>query len=353
MRILAVGLAILMPLLLVEVAVRVRQYFRYGTTRPEIAVLHYDPTSGLSVPLPGQMSKNIWINSLGFRSPELVNPKPKGTIRLAFIGASTTFCAEVSSNDATWPHLVWKAAQEHWPGVRFDYLNAAVAGFGTLQSITNLESRVKPQQPDVIVIYGEAPNDLSKDSRDAAAQQGLIRGNVDDFGWFSRVSLTWSLVQKNLQVWQRQRNTTSAHAQHLVFEPAVLSRRFYEHQLELVTKAKQIAPIVVLPTFSQRLRRGQSPELQLRSANTHLYYMPHMTLDGLLVAFEEYNRVIRAVAEKTGALLVEGEDSIPADDRHFADSVHFRDAGAVVMARRVNEALFNDDTLKKLVNTQR
>jgi lysophospholipase L1-like esterase len=73
----------------------------------------------------------------------------------------------------------------------------------------------------------------------------------------------------------------------------------------------------------------------------------------LLVAFEEYNRVIRAVAQQTGALLVEGEDSIPADDRHFADSVHFRDAGAAAMARRVNEALFNDDTLKKLVNTGR
>jgi hypothetical protein len=62
-------------------------------------------------------------------------------------------------------------------------------------------------------------------------------------------------VQKNLQVWQRQRNATAAQAQHLVFEPAV-SRGFYEHQLELVTKAKQFAPIVVLPTFHKGCAAG-------------------------------------------------------------------------------------------------
>jgi len=346
-------LCVLMAALLTEGLVRVRQYLKYGAARADVNAFRYDPSSGLSAPRPGQMSRSIWINSLGFRSPELVNPKPKGTVRLAFLGASTVFCAEVSSNEATWPHLVTAALRRAWPDVRFDYLNAAVSGYGTIQSIRNLEYRVTPQKPDVIVLYGDLPNDLSKDTREEAARQGIIRGAVDDFGWFSRYSLTWFLIEKNLQVWQRQKHANQAEERHLVFDPEALSRGFEARLQELAEKAAKLAPAVVMPTFSQRLRRDQPPSVQLRAANTDLYYMPHMTIDGLLKGFEEYNRVTRMVARKVGAVLIEGEDAVPADDLHFTDSVHFTDAGSAWMARRVADGLMQADAFRKLVADSR
>lgn len=61
-----------------------------------------------------------------------------------------------------------------------------------------------------------------------------------------------------------------------------------------------------------------------------------------------YNRAIRAVASETGAALIDGENEIPGDE-HFNDSVHFKDAGAVIMARRVVTGLEKSKAFGALV----
>jgi hypothetical protein len=115
-------------LLIFEGGVRLRQWLRYGSADNSLYATTVDATSGLTFATPGQTTSRISINSLGFRGPELETPKPTGRIRLAFIGASTTFCAEVSSNEMAWPHLVRNTLQRHWPNVSFDYVNSAVPG---------------------------------------------------------------------------------------------------------------------------------------------------------------------------------------------------------------------------------
>lgn len=57
---------------------------------------------------------------------------------------------------------------------------------------------------------------------------------------------------------------------------------------------------------------------------------------------------MREVAAATGALLIEREDDIPGDPAHFADTVHFTDAGSAAMAARVTRALANDPTVREL-----
>jgi|SRR6516162_11940128 len=49
------------------------------------------------------------------------------------------------------------------------------------------------------------------------------------------------------------------------------------------------------------------------------------------------------------ALLVGGEDTIPADAKHFDDYVHFTDAGNEAMARRVTTALISSSAFRALV----
>src|SRR4051794_17475153 len=49
-----------------------------------------DPQTGLRLPVPQSTQGKIRVNSLGFRSPEIPVPKPPGTVRLAFLGSSTT-----------------------------------------------------------------------------------------------------------------------------------------------------------------------------------------------------------------------------------------------------------------------
>ena len=165
--------AIVVILLTAEVVVRVRQTILYGSAaRLEDAYID-DPKLDLRVPVANFSSGRISVNSLGFRGPGIAMPKPAGTVRIAFLGASTTWCSEVSGNDFVWPHLVTASLSKTFPGTRFDYVNGGVSGY-TIQSIQkNLQYRVAPLQPDVIVIY-EAANDLSIEVRELALKRGII-----------------------------------------------------------------------------------------------------------------------------------------------------------------------------------
>jgi lysophospholipase L1-like esterase len=335
-------------LALLEGLVRARHWVRYGGLRSVEDTITVDLSTGLRVLIPNQTIGTIRINSLGFRSPELVQPKPPGLVRVAFLGASTTFCAEVSGNDMTWPHLVWQSLTAALPGARIDYVNAGVPGYGLEQMLRSLRLQVGPLAPDAIVIY-EATNELSHDSRELAIQQGLVDRSAP-FGetWPSKYFLAWFLVEKNLTIWRRHAAARSPTGK-LAYDPRQLSRGFERRLTELVLAARERAPVVAVASFSPRVRRGQAPEVQREAAVTALYYMPYMTLDGLVSGYEEYNRVIREVASRTGALYIGGEDRIPADGRHYTDSVHFSDAGSRIMAERVTEALLAAPRFRDLV----
>lgn len=330
------GLALLGTLALVEAAVRVRQWARYGTTSGTFYQLSEDPGSGLMIPTPGHEVGVIRVNSLGFRGPELEVPKPAGRLRIAFLGGSTTFCAEAPSAELVWPNLMVAGLRRLYPELDVDLVNAGCAGYSTRESLLNLEHRVAPLQPDVIVIY-HGTNDLTQDSRELAAARGLYDPESKEASWLSRHWLTWYLIEKNLRY--RARKGESAAKKLLEFDPVAVCQPFRERLTALVREAQQVAPVVCVVTFSIRGRRGETTE-QLRSAMaSSLYYMPFLSIESLLDGFDEVNRVIREVARGTGAILVEGELEIPGDGLHFNDSVHFLGPGLELQAQRVLEGL--------------
>lgn len=340
---------IMMLMAMSEGIVRLRQWMKCGFSSTIQGIYHLDPSLGLRVPMPNTNQGNIRINHMGFRGPELVNPKPDSLVRLAFLGASTTFCAEVNSNETTWPHLVWKRLQEAKPDTQFDYVNAAVPGYTVDSSLKNLKYRVTPLNPNIIVIY-HATNDLAKDSRRLATEQGIFRSSVEKQSWLSKYSLLWFLVEKNLKIRQIQKEAYTQHR--LEFDPKQLSSGFRERLINLVRESQKVAELVAIATFSHKLRHEQTFKEQLKTANTALYYMPYMSIEGLLSGYEEYNRVIREVTKETGVLLIEKEMSIPGDDAHFNDSVHFKDAGSKLMAKRVSDALLGSNAFEAIVQTK-
>jgi len=329
---------------LLEGAVRARHYLRSGSLRRAHAFV-LDARTGLTIPLQNRHGA-VRTDSHGFRSPEVEVPKPPGTLRLAFLGASTTFCAEASSNEATWPHLVWKAVAAAYPRARVDYVNAAVGGYGVESSIQNFERRVAPCAPDVVVIY-HATNDIAGDTRELARERGVYSGHADRDSWLARWSMAYFLIEKNV-LFHLRSSAARREAGRLGFEPRALSAGFRERLERLVHTCQRSASLVVLVTFAPRVRADQTPDERLAASASSLYYMPYLSPAGLLAAFEEYDRVIGEVARATGALLVEGEDTIPADAVHYADSVHFTDAGCARMAARIAGPLVASETLRRL-----
>lgn len=339
----------LLLLLAAETAVRIRSEIKYGGTFWGVdETYEIDPATGLRIPIPNSRFGPIRINSFGFRSPEITKQKPAGRLRVAFLGGSTTYCAEVSSNAMTWPALVIKAMHEHWPALDLDYINAGVPGYTIRSLLPALEKRVVQFQPDIIVIY-EATNDLSANSYQMAHQQGVApRHQEETFGWLARHSLLAYLIEKNLEVMRLQRQANNP-SDKIKLDMARLDAEFRQDYQNLVMASEQAAKIVVTVTFSPRLRPQQPPEQRRQAAVTSLFYMPYMTIDDVLTGFAQYNQVIREVAGKYQTLLVGDEDAIPADAQHYVDSVHFTDAGSIAMAHRVARVLIASPMVQALV----
>jgi lysophospholipase L1-like esterase len=321
-----------------EGAVRLRQTLKYGSATTVEDLYRVDEKINLRVPLANLDTGRIRTNSLGFRGPEIAVPKPPGVIRLAFLGASTTWCGEVSGNEAVWPHLVAAGLEKRFPGAKFDYVNGAVPGYTMNASLRNLEHRVASLAPDVIVIY-EATNDMSGELRELAVQQGLLRDTrFEEQSWLARHSVLWDLAQKNLRVLLAQ-HESRRNTGRLQVDAASLGEGFRRNLTNLARAARQRAQVVAIATFSTHLRPDQDQETQLNAAASALFYMPFMTPTGLLTAYGRYNQIIREVAAAEGLVLIEGEFSIPGSPRYFTDSVHFTDAGSHAMADRVIGAL--------------
>jgi lysophospholipase L1-like esterase len=345
----SVGLLLVLGAAFIEGLARLRQYVRYGSARSPLYPLTIDRRSNLRIPTPGQRTRTITINKLGFRGPELRVPKPSGTVRIAYLGASTTFCAEASSDKATWPALVTDYFSSRWKAVKFDYVNAGVPGYVVNDSLRNLNYRVAPLAPDIIVVY-HATNDISLDTRILAERQGLVSGDLDRTSWLGSYSLAWFLLEKNYHWYQRMRPASQGAARRFSFLPSVLATTFENRLLGLVRQAQRDAPIVAIATFSYRVRRSQSAAQQRTAATTSLFYMPYMSVDQLIDTFDAYNAAIRRVARESGAILIGDEDSIPADAENFNDSVHFRDRGCRAMARRVEQVLCARPEVESAVN---
>jgi lysophospholipase L1-like esterase len=343
------GLACVLAAVAAEGAVRLRLWSRTG----QFGLAHrfsVDGETGLRIPTPGRSTAGLELDSRGFRSPELEVPKPKGRVRLAFLGGSTTFCAEVHGNEATWPARVVAGLREAHPRVAFDWINASAGGWATDSSLTNLDRRLAPLEPDVILVY-HATNDLTKDSRELARRAGLGDTGGDVSGWLGEHSMAWDLLCKN-QAYRKRLRPASEERRGLDFDPEELVRPFRERLTALTRRATEIAPRVVLITFSQRTRVSQSAEERQSSARSSLYYMPYMTPEGLIEVFAAANAVVREVARAEGALLVDGEDEIPADGEHFTDSVHFTARGCEAMARRILARLERDSALQEFLTTR-
>lgn len=345
-------IAALLLALLAEGAARARQWSRYGTPASFADLYRTDDHLGLRVLKPKTRIGEITINSLGFRGPEIALPKPPGTFMIAFLGASTTFCAEVSGDSVVWPALVAEELGLHFPHVTIDFVNGAVPGYTIASSRKNLQHKIASLKPDLIVIY-HATNDFSGEVRALAENAGLFsRSAAQSQSWLERHSLLWELVLKNLRVMVAQSDAATPPERRLPVDTASLGGRFREDLGSLLKESEATGARVAIATFSTHLRRDQSPEQRKRAAVSAHVYMPFMSIDGLLDGYERYNSLIVEVARAQSALLIGGETLIPGDPAHFVDSVHFSDQGSRAMAKRVVDALVADPELLERINRQ-
>jgi lysophospholipase L1-like esterase len=327
-----------------EGVLRVVQAARFGIQHSieSSSGFFLDPRTGLRLPVPNSKQGKIRINSLGFRGPEIAETKSSGTIRIAFLGSSTTYdpYADETSN---WPSLTASLLQDASEACTIDFANGGVPGFATDHMRERLERTVAQLQPDIVVILpgGDQADRL-------ASRTGVQSGLHYLPSWLARQSLVWSKLEKNLHIVRLQRAAHSSKGK-LHFEPRELSLPFEQSLEALVQSAQKLSRVVAIATISSQLRHEQTESEQIRAANTALFFMPYMSIDGLLQARDEFNRVIREVGRRRGVVVIGGEEDIPGDRLHYVDTAHFTKEGSRRMAERVSQALLADPQVRALL----
>ncbi len=94
-------------------------------------------------------------NAFGWRGPEISLNKPSGTVRIAFVGASTT--VDPHLDPFSYPEYVgaWlnEWAQRRALDVRFEIINAGREGIDAAAIDAIVEQELVPAHPDVVVYY--------------------------------------------------------------------------------------------------------------------------------------------------------------------------------------------------------
>jgi len=98
---------------------------------------------------------NKSVNKYGFiSSPEIDLVKPENTIRILFLGGSSTagVGGKNMADKDTWPTLTSKILQAKYRNHTIEYINGALGGYTTFESYGRLWSRVRFFSPDIVVL---------------------------------------------------------------------------------------------------------------------------------------------------------------------------------------------------------
>ena len=102
-------------------------------------------------------------------------------------------------------------------------------------------------------------------------------------------------------------------------------------------RANGSQPVLLL--MGGQVRRGQSKSDQVAAAATDLFYMPYITIEGLLDIKEEYSRVVRRVGSDLHVPVIALRSTVPADKEYYRDSSHYTPLGSATAGRAIGEAL--------------
>jgi lysophospholipase L1-like esterase len=267
---------------------------------------------------------DVVVNSMGFRSPELREPRPPGGVRVWCLGGSTTFDIGVSTNAQTWPAQAEARLRARLPGRSIEVLNAGVPGEvleGNLRDLQKWGMRVRP---DVVVVY-YGPNDLGR------ALDATLGAAPTPKAWLSDIALyrmasDWLPARVGPDDWK-------AHAP----GEAVLSRIDAEAQ-RVVDEARRLGARVVLASHALNADPSDTGWTARRRVGREAW-VKRLLPEDYIAAIDAINARARLLAERQGLGFVDLRAAVPPSDDHFDDGIHFKDAGAALAGVAVADAL--------------
>lgn len=167
-RVLAVTLGLLLPLLALEIALRLFGPFLPGNydtgsmVRRHPVLGHFHPTNARTWVKTPQFTVRLDFNPMGLRDPRQSYEKPPGTFRVLALGDSYVEGAQVQAHETMAARLETVLTQT--TGRTVEVINGGVFGYGTTQEYLLFDEIGAKFQPDLVVLFFCHCNDIANNN---------------------------------------------------------------------------------------------------------------------------------------------------------------------------------------------
>lgn len=268
------------------------------------------------------MMEQFSTNSLGYRGPEIVVPKPEGAVRIACLGGSTTVWGFTDA--LTYPAMLQHLLRERYPesGNRIEVVNCGVFGLNSREEVAMMEELVL-LEPDILVYYNFV-NDLS----------------LHFAPWLHGDAARHSLLER-LKSGLRKSTFLDDYANEWLLPAAPLLNRFLREttlqNLEVV--AASARRYGMQPAFCSFA--GLAPEQVLAQDREYAEQVsirpvfPDLSLESYTRIRTLYNRELKVFCAREGARYIPVAETIQAGYDLFMDECHFNPRGTEQQAQVV------------------
>lgn len=312
--------------------------------------------------VPNARYKKWEINSLGFRGEEIDLEKKEGQIRIVCLGGSETF-GYYENKGKEWPSQLGKMLRDKFP--RVEVINITVVGQHLKKRKDYVEKYVLPLKPDIMIIFHQRFFDYMRESnRRGEGEHSVNDGKVKKVKYPvtgkpsietpRRVPPECEDTKKkgflerfltHIRIRRLQRKIRKKERKYLINkepldeapEDMILE---YERELRLFAhylKENNILPVLsTYPTLVTPFNKDIYKDLLL--AYRRIFCI-ELSEDGILDALRKLSHANRKIAEEQNLVFVDNEHLIPKTLKYFADSCHFTDQGAEIIARNCYDVL--------------
>jgi len=294
----------------------------------------------------------VWeINEQGYRGPNFEKEKPDGITRIIIYGGSAVFDIK-STQGEDWPHRV-KGILRKSGFSNVEVINAGVIGHTALESVGRLFTEGYAFEPDYVLIYN-AWNDIKYFSSPNTALwtlrpslQGfdprIHYGNTVD-RWLCEWSQLYTVLRRTyykakLKIGKEGQRKADDQQRPI---SALNPNGFQQYQLAMevfVDLARNIGAKPVLVTQARLVHESNAlTEKQQKRIDYHHVGLNH---EALVETFDRLDAIVRKVATKKGALLIDASAHLSGKDWAFDDHVHVVPKGSEALAQLVAAHLQN------------
>ncbi|MCY3572829.1 MAG: SGNH/GDSL hydrolase family protein [Chloroflexi bacterium] len=335
-----------------------QQKMLYLYSRAEI-----DTLQSLYRPLPfvnyGLTPNRDDVNSLGYRGPEITQPKPADRFRIVALGGSTTYGGYLAGYESAWPHKLERLLVDDYGYSQVEVVNAGVPAYSSYETAVNFLLRVQDLGPDMIIMY-HATNDVRARLVDPADYQGgyELRGAWQSLGQALPASALQRLFMHRLgdslqlafslddrlppptHLRGCQLDTSGAEAvcvnlglaaaQVLAANPPIYFQRNLENIISMA-QSRDIATLLLTWAYSPYVYDAPNGDV--------------MSQPFRQAAVAEHNAIIRGLAEERDTLFYDMAANMPSGRKYWFNGVHQSEAGTSEMARQLSGYLAGSGAL--------